>query len=139
MRSKEINSVNVLISFVIGAREEANSAFNQIKLIAVGVHFGRIQNGMSEVVNERVVRIVSFGAVDDNGLEILVPRLRFAEKLAQVMFAVNGVKSEPFNEFFRDVFVNIVRISMAEIILKSRPDVLAKLFFKFVHSEDLQK
>ena len=134
MRSKEINSVNVLISFVIGFGEEANSAFNQVELIAVGVQFGGVKNRVSEVVDERVVGVVRFGTVDNNSLEILVPRLRFAEELAQVMFAVDRIVSEPFNELFRNVFVNVVGVSMAEIILKIRPDVIAKLFFKFIHN-----
>lgn len=139
MRSKVIDSVNILIGFVIGAREEADSAFNQGEFIAVGVQFGRVKNGMSEVVDERVIGIVSFGAVDDDSLEILVPRLRFAEKFAQVMFAFNGVKSEAFNELFGNVFVNVVGIGVTKIILKSNPDVIAKLFLKFFHFEGLQK
>ena len=134
-----VYSVNVLISFVIGAREEANSAFNQVELIAVGVNFGRIQNGMSEVVNERVVRIVSFGAVDDNGLQIFIPRLRFAEEFAQRAFTLDRIDSEAIDELFGDVFVNVVGVRMAEIILKRIPNVIADLFFKFVHSEDLPK
>ena len=134
-----VYSVNVLISFVIGAREEANSAFNQSELIAVGVHFGRIQNGMSEVVNESVVRIVSFGAVDDNGLQVFIPTLRIAEEFAKSPFAINGVGSEAVDEFFRNIFVNIVGIGVAEIIFKSRPNVVANEFLEFVHFEDLQK
>jgi len=129
-----VYSVNVLISFVIGSGEEANSAFNQCELIAVGVNFGRIKNGMSEVVNERVVRIVSFGAVDDNGLEIFIPRLRFAEEFAQGAFTLDRIDSEAIDELFGNVFVNVVRIRMTKIILKSSPDVIAKLFFKFIHN-----
>lgn len=71
MRSKVIDSVNVVVGFVIGSGEEANSAFNQVKLIAVGVHFGRIQNGMSEIVNEVVIGIVCLGAVEDDSLQVL--------------------------------------------------------------------
>ena len=129
-----VYSVNVLISFVIGSGEEVDSTFNQVELIAVGVQFGGVKNRVSEVVDERVVGVVRFGTVDNNSLEILVPRLRFAEELAQVMFAVDRIVSEPFNELFRNVFVNVVGVSMAEIILKSRPDVIAKLFFKFIHN-----
>ena len=114
--------------------EEANSAFNQVELIAVSVQFSRIQNGMSEVVNERVVRIVRFGSVDDNGLQIFIPRLRFAEEFAKGAFAVDRIDSEAIDELFGDVFVNVVRIRMTKIILKSSPDVIAKLFFKFIHN-----
>ena len=138
-RSKLINSVNVLISFFVGTGKEVNSAFNQVELIAVGVHFGRIQNGMSEVVNESVVRIVSFGAVDDNGLQVFIPTLRIAEEFAKSAFAINGVGSEAVDEFFRNIFVNIVGIRVAEIIFKSRPNVVAHEFFEFVHFEDLLK
>jgi len=100
LRSKVVYSVNVLISFVIGAREEANSAFNQIKLIAVGVHFGRIKNRVSEVVNEGVIGIVSFGSVDDDSLQVFIPALRLAEEFAKSVFAVDRIGSETFDEFF---------------------------------------
>ena len=133
MRRELIDCVNVIVGFVIGAREEANSAFNQIKLIAVGVHFGRIKNRVSEFVDESVVGVVGFGAVDNNGLEILIPRLRMAEELAQSAFADDRIGSEAIDELFGDVFVNVVGVRMAEIILKRRPDVIAKLFFKFFH------
>ena len=105
MRGKVIDSVNVLISFVIGTGKEVDSAFNQSELIAVGIQFGRIKNGVCKVVNESVVGVVGFGAVDDNGLKLLVPRLRFAEELAQVMLCFNGIKNEAFDELFGDVFV----------------------------------
>lgn len=63
--------------------------------------------------------------------------MRMAEELAQVMFGFNGVLSETFDELFGNVFVNGVvngvGIGMAEIILKRSPDVIAQLFFKFVH------
>ena len=94
---------------------------------------------MSEVVDEIVIGVVSLGAVDYDSLEILIPRLRFAEEFAQSAFTVDRILSETFDEFFRDVFVNVVGIGMAEIIFKRRPDVIAEMFFKFIHSEDLQK
>ena len=134
-----VYSVNVLISFVIGAREEANSAFNQGDFVAVGVHFGGTENGMSEVMNESVIGIVGLGTVDDDSLQVLVPALGLAEEFAQSTFAINGVLSEAFDEFFRNVFINIVGIGMAEIIIKSRPNVVASEFLEFVHFEDLQK
>ena len=134
MRSELIDSVNVIISFVIGAGKEVDSTFNQVELIAVGVQFDRILNGMSEIVNERIIGIVSFGAVDDNGLQIFIPRLRFSEEFAQRAFTLDRIDSEAIDELFGDVFVNVVRIRMTKIILKSRPDVIAKLFFKFIHN-----
>lgn len=107
-----INSVDVVVGFVIGAREEADGAFNQVKLIAVGVHFGRIQNGMSEIVNESVVGIVSLGTVDDDGLQVFVPALRFTEKFAQGTFAPDRIRNETIYEFFGDIFVNVVGIGI---------------------------
>ena len=133
MRRELIDSVNVIVSFIVRTREEANSAFNQSELITIDVQFGRIQNGICKVVYESVVRIMSLGAVDNDGLEILVPALRVAEELAQSLFAVNGVKSEAVDEFLGNVFVNVIGISMAEIILKSSPDVIADKIFKFFH------
>ena len=139
MRRELIDSVDVVVGFVIGTRKETDGAFNQGELIAVGIQFGRVKNGMSEVVNERVVGIVSFGSVDDDCLQVFVPALRLAEKFAQSAFAINGVKSEAVGELFGNVFVNIVGIGMAEIIVHSRPNVIAHEFLKFVHFEDLRK
>ena len=120
MRRELIDSVNVVVGFVVRTRKEANGAFNQVELIAVGVHFGRVKNRVSEVVHEIVVGIVSFGAVDYDRLQVFVPAVRLAEKLAQSAFAINGVLSETFDEFFGNIFVNVVGIGMAEIILKRR-------------------
>jgi len=139
MRRELIDSVNVVVGFVVRTRKEANSAFNQVELIAVGVHFGRVKNRVSEVVHEIVVGIVSFGAVDYDRLQVFVPALRLAEKLAESAFAINGVLSETFDEFFGNIFVNVVGIGVAEIIFQSRPDIVANEFFEFVHSKDLQK
>ena len=133
MRSELIDSVNILINFVIVSREEADSAFNQCEFIAVDVQLCRAENGVSEVVNESIVGVVGFGTVDDNGLEILVPRLRFAEEFEQGAFTLDRILSKAFDELFGNVFVNVVGIRMAEIIIKRSPDVIAQLFFKFVH------
>lgn len=139
MRHELIDSVNILINFVIGSGEEADSAFNQCEFIAIGVQIGRTENGVSKVVDEEIVGIVGLGAVNDDSLEVLVPALRLAEEFAQRAFGFNGVGSEAVDELFGDVFVNVVGVRMAEIILKRSPNVIAELFFKFVHSEDLQK
>ena len=88
MRRELIDSVNILIGFVIGAGEEANSAFNQGEFIAVSVHFCRIQNRVSEVVDERVVGIVRLRPVDDDSLQVFIPALRLAEEFAQSAFAI---------------------------------------------------
>ena len=139
MRGELIDSVNVRIGFIVRTREETDSAFNQIKLIVVGIQCGRIENRVGEVVNEVVIGVVSFGAVDDYCLQIFIPRLRFAEEFAQVMFGINGIKSEAVDELFGNVFVNVVRISVAEIIFQSRPDIGANEFFEIVHRKYLQK
>ena len=139
MRRELIDSVNVVVGFVVRTRKEANSAFNQVELIAVGVHFGRVKNRVSEVVHKVIIGVVRFGAIDDDRLQAFVPTLRLAEKLTQSAFAVDRIFSEAFDKFFGDVFVNVVGIRMAEIIVQSRPDVIQNMFFEFVHRNDLQK
>jgi len=113
--------------------------FNQSDFVAVNIQFGRIQNGMSEVVNEGIVGVVGLGSVDDDCLQILVPALRLAEEFAQSAFAVDRIGSESFDEFFGNVFVNVVGVGMAEVIVQSRPDVVAGEFLEFVHIKDLRK
>ena len=139
LRRELIDSVDIVISFVIGAGEKADGAFNQSDFVAVGVQFGGVENGVCEVVNEAVIGVVRLGAVNDDSLQIFVPALRLAEEFAQSTFAVDRISSETFDEFFRNVFINIVGIGMAEIIFKSRPNVVASEFLEFVHFEDLQK
>ena len=134
-----IDSVNVIVRFVIGAREEVNSAVNQMELFIIGIPFSRAENGMCEIVNEDIIGIVSFGSVDDDGLQVFVPALRLAEKFAQVVFAFNGVISEAVDECIRNVVENVIRIGVAEIIAKSRPDVVAHEIFEFVHGKYLRK
>ena len=60
-----INSVDVIICFIIGTREEADGAFNQGEFIAVDIPFNWTQNRISEIVNEDMVKVVSLGTVDD--------------------------------------------------------------------------
>ena len=100
MRSELIDSVDIVIGFVVGAGEKADGAFNQSYFVAVGVHFGRIKNGMSEVVHESVVGIVRLRPVDNDCLQVFVPTLRLAEKFAKSAFAVDRISSETFDEFF---------------------------------------
>lgn len=133
MRGELIDSVDVVFGFVIGFGEEADGAFNQVDFIAVGVQFGRKENEMSEVVDERVVGVVSLSAVDDNGLEVFVPAVGLAKEFAERAFGFNGVISEAFDEGIGNVFVNVVRIDVAEIIFESRPDVVASEIFEIVH------
>ena len=75
LRRELIDSVNVLIVFVIGAGEKADGAFNQSDFVAVGVQFGGVENGVCEVVNEAVIGVVSLGAVNDDSLQVFVPAL----------------------------------------------------------------
>ena len=139
MRRELIDSVNVVVDLVVGAREEADRAFNQGELIAIGVQLCGAQNVMGEVVNERVVGIVGLGAVDDDCLQVLVPALRLAEEFAQGAFADDRIGSEAFDEFFGDVLENVVGIGVAKIIVQSRPNVVASEFLEFVHGKDLRK
>ena len=134
-----IDSVDVVVGFVVGAREETDSALNQVDFVAVGVQFGGTKNGMSEVVNEGIVGVVGLGAIDDDSLQVFVPALRLAEKFAQGMFGFNGVISEAFDEGIGNVFVNVVGIDVAEVIFESRPDVVASEFFEIVHRKYLRK
>ena len=133
MRGELINSVNVVVGFVIGTGEEADSAFNQGDFVAIGVQFGGLKNGMGKVVDEEIIGVVSLGAVDDDSLQVVVPALRFAEEFAESLFAVNGVVSEAVDELFGNVFVNVIRIDVAEVIVESRPDVVASEFLEIVH------
>ena len=133
MRGELINSVNVVVGFVIGTGEEADSAFNQGDFIAVGVQFGRTENGMGKVVYEEIIGIVSLGAVDDDCLQVFVPALGLAEKFAQSLFVFDRIDSEAIDEGIGNVFVNVIRIDVAEVIVESRPDVVASEFLEIVH------
>ena len=90
-------------------------------------------------MHESVVGIVRLRPVDNDCLQVFVPTLRLAEKFAQSAFAVDRISSETFDELFRNVLVNVVGIGVAEVIVKSRPNVVAHEFFEFVHFEDLPK
>ena len=139
IRSELIYSVDVVFGFVVGAREEADSALNQVDFVAVGVQLCGTENGMGEVVNEGIIGVVGLGAVYDDCLQILVPALRLAEEFAKSAFAVDRIVSEAVDEGIGNVFVNVVGIGMAEVIVDSRPDVVAGEFLEFVHSESLRK
>ena len=80
---------------------------------------------MCKVVHEVVIGVVRFRPVDDNGLEIFIPTLRLTEEFAQSAFAVDRIGSEAVDELIGNVFVNVVGIGVAEIIVQSRPDVIA--------------
>ena len=133
MRSQSLNGVDIGFVLVVWARKEADSAVNQGEFVAVGIPFGRAKNGISEIVNENVVRIVSLGAVDDDGLKILVPAQRIAEEITQVAFAVNGIDGKVVNERISNIVENVIGIGVAEIIVESRPNVFGKLCFEFIH------
>ena len=139
VRSELIDSVDIVIGFVVGAGEKADGAFNQSDFVAVGVQFGGVENGVCEVVNEAVIGVVSLGAVNDDSLQVFVPALRLAEKFAKGAFAVDRISSEAVDEFLGNVFVNVVGIGMAEVIVESRPNVVAGEFFEFFHGKDLRK
>ena len=134
-----IDSVDVIVGFVVRAREKADSTFNQVDFVTVGVQFCGTENSMSEVVDEEIIGIVGLGAVDDYSLQVFIPALRLAEEFAESAFAVNGVISEMVDEAIGNIFVNVVRIDVAEVIFDSRPDVVASEFFEIVHRKYLRK
>ena len=133
MRGELIDSVNVVVGFVIGTGEEADSAFNQGDFVAIGVQLCGLKNGMGKVVDEEIIGIVSLGAVDDDGLQVFVPTLRLAEKFAKGAFALDRIGSEAVDELFGNVFVNIVGIDVTEVIFESRPNVVSSEFLENVH------
>ena len=90
-------------------------------------------------MNERIIGIVRLGSVDDDSLQVLVPPLRFSEEFAKSAFAFDKIGNEAVDEFFGNVFVNVVGVGMAEVIVQSRPDVVAGEFLEFVHIKDLRK
>ena len=139
MRSELIDSVDISVVFVVGSGEEADSAFNQSDFIAVGIQFGGLKNGMGKVVDEEIIGIVSLGAVDDDCLQVFVPALGLAEKFAQSLFVFDRIDSEAIDEGIGNVFVNVIRIDVAEVIVESRPDVVESEIFEIVHSKDLRK
>lgn len=139
LRREPIYSVDVVVSFVVGAGEEVDSAFNQSDFVAVGIQLCGTENGVGEVVNEGIVGVVCLGAIDDDCLQVFVPALRLAEKFAKGAFAVDRISSESVDEFLGNVFVNVVGIGMAEVIVESRPNVVASEFFEIVHGKDLRK
>ena len=122
--SKLVDSVNVAVGFVVGVGEKSNNAFNQQEAFAVGVPFGRTQNVVGEIVQEKVVGVVSFGAVDDDGLKLFIPTLRHTKELTQVVFAFNGVVSEAFDKSVGDVVEDLSRVAMAKIIVEGSPNVV---------------
>ena len=133
MRGELIDSVNVVVGFVIGTGEEADSAFNQGDFVAIGVQLCGLKNGMGKVVDEEIIGIVSLGAVDDDCLQVFVPALGLAEKFAQSLFGFDRIDSEAIDEGIGNVFVNVIRIDVAEVIVESRPDVVASEFLEIVH------
>ena len=100
LRRELIDSVDVVVGFVVGAREEADGAFNQSDFVAVGVQLCGAENGVGEVVNEGIVGVGGLGAVDDDCLQVFVPALRLTEEFSQRAFAVDRIVSEADYEFF---------------------------------------
>ena len=74
--SKLIDSVDVIVSFVVWTGEKSNSTFNQQEAFAIGVPLGGTENRVGKIVHKNVVGIMRFGAVDDDGLKLLIPTLR---------------------------------------------------------------
>ena len=131
--SELFDSVAIISRVVIWSRKEANGVVDKNALFPVSIEFCGRKDYVGEIVNEDVIGIVSFGAVDDNGLKIFVPALRFAEKVAQFAFAFDRIVSEAIDEIAGNVIENVGFVGMAAIIVDSRPKIVASEFSKIVH------
>ena len=137
--SELFDSVAIIIRVVVGTRKEANGVVDKNALFPVGVEFCGRQDFVGEIVNEDEVRVVSFGAVDDDGLKIFVPALRFAEKVAKFAFAFDGVVSEAIDEVRGNVVENVGFVGVAAVIVDGSPKIVASEFSKFIHDFYLRK
>ena len=131
--SELFDSVAIIRRVVIWSREEANSVVDKHAFIPVSIEFCGRKDFVGEIVNEDEVRVVSFGTVDDNGLQIFVPALRFAEKLAQFAFAFDSIFSKAIDEIAGNVIEHVGFVSVSTIIVDSRPKIVASEFSKIVH------
>ena len=137
--SELFDSVAIIVGFVVRAREEADGIVDKNALFLVSVPFDGRKNLVGEILNEDVIRVVSLGAVDDNGLKIFVPSVRLAEKFAEFAFAFDGVVSEAIDEVRGNVVEHVGFVGMTAIIVDGSPKIVAGEFSKFVHGVYLRK
>ena len=86
-------------------------------------------------MHESKVRVVSFGAVDDDCLKLFVPALRFTEEIAQFVFGIDRIVSEAIDKRLGDVVLHVTGIAMAKIIVDGSPNVFACESYKVIHDE----
>ena len=99
-----VDSVGIL---VVGTSEKSDGAVDEETRFGSGVQFCGRKDFVGEVVDENVIGIVSFGAVDDDGLNVFVPALRFAEKFAKFTFAFDGVDGKAIDEVVGNVVEHV--------------------------------
>lgn len=139
IRRELFYSVAIIVGFVVRAREEADGIVDKNALFLVSVPFDGRKNLVGEILNEDVIRVVSLGAVDDNGLKIFVPSVRLAEKFAEFAFAFDGVVSEAIDEVRGNVVEHVGFVGMTAIIVDGSPKIVASEFCQFIHVVDLRK
>ena len=137
--SKLLNGVDSVVIFVVRTRKERDSAVDKETRFGRSVKSGGRENFVGELVNEDVIGIVSFGAVDDDGLKVFVPALGFAEQFAKFAFAFNGVVGKAVDEIAGNVVKNVGFVSVTAIIVDGRPKIIASEFCQIVHVVDLRK
>ena len=137
--SELFDSDAIIVGFVVRAREEADGVVDKNALFLVSVPFDGSKNLVGEILNEDVIRVVSLGAVDDDGLQVFVPGLRLAEKVAKFAFAFYGVVREAIDEVRGNVVENVGFVGMAAVIVDGSPKIVAGEFSKFIHDVYLQK
>ena len=81
-----MNGVDSVGTFVVRANEESVGAVDKEARFCSGVQSCRRENS----VGENAIGIVSFCAVNDEGLKIFVLTLRFAEEFVQFAFALDA-------------------------------------------------
>ena len=137
--SELFDSVAIIVRFVIWSRKEADGIVNKNARFLVSIPFDGRKNLVGEILNEDVVRVVSFGAIDDDGLQVFVPSVRFAEEVAKFAFAFDGVVSKAIDEVRGNVVENVGFVRMAAVIVDGSPKIVAGEFSKFIHDFYLQK
>ena len=136
---KSLNGVDSVGILVVGTSEESDCAVDKEARFSSGVQSCGRENRVGEVVDENVIGIVSFCAVDDDGLKVFVPALRFAEEFAKFTFAFDWIVSKAVDEIAGNVVENVWFVGVAAVIVDGSPKIFAGKFDKFVHGEDLRK
>ena len=102
-----MNGVDSVVVFIVWPSEEGDRTVNEEAHFGSGVQSSGRKDFVGEVVDEDVIGIVSFGAVDDDGLKIFVPAQRLAEKIAQFAFAFDGIVGKAIDEVVGNVVEHV--------------------------------